>query len=354
MGRWSRIAPALASVLALAPVAQAGTGAPGDPTEAPSTEISARAGVLPIVVDGELNDADQQALAAKLVEGLERGSFGIIAPGQVAAAAPEAASCASKDCYASIASKAGATHLVRATVTVQDRDYQILVELIDGATGDVLARSDDGCEICGVADVGGLLSAAAATLRTKLDALASGPATLILNSDPPDADVFIDGELAGTTPLDRPVIPGKHILRVQKDGFITLEREVTFVEGVREEMEMSLDKVPSRLPGRAWGWASLGVGVAALGGGVALTYLHDLDHDPTCAGNNVDAFGNCKFLWDTKWAGVGTAIGGAALTTLGVAILLNTRKVKAKRVDPDKAEAKVGVGFGSVTVRGRF
>ncbi len=327
-----------------------------DPTAAPAAPTAgAKAGVLPLVVDGELPDADRDILTEQLVAGLERGSFGVISPDAVAAAAPEAASCQAAGCYATIAGQAGATHLVRTTVSVQDRDYQIVVELIDGADGVVLARTDDGCEICGVADVGGLLSAAAATLRTKLDALASGPATLVLTSEPSDADVFIDGELAGTTPLDRPVIPGKHILRIQKDGYITLEREVTFVEGVRENLEMNLDKVPNRLPGRAWGWASLGVGVAALGGGVALTFLHDLNHDPTCSGNNVDAFGNCKFLWDTKWAGVGTAIGGAALTTLGVAILLNTRKVKAKRVDdPDKASARVGIGAGSVTLRGRF
>ena len=219
----------------------------------------------------------------------------------------------------------------------------------------MLAKNPDGCEICGVADVGALLSAAAATLRTKLDALASGPATLLLESNEADADVFIDGELVGTTPLDRQVIPGKHLLRVQKDGFITLEREVTFVEGVSENLEMNLEKVPSRLPGRTWGWASLGVGIVALGGGVGLTYLHDTNHLKTCSGANKDSFGNCKFLWNTKWAGVGTAIGGAALTTLGVAILLNTRKAKTKRSeDPDKASAKVGVGFRSVTVRGRF
>lgn len=321
----------------------------------PPQTAGATAAVLPLAVTGELSEGDRATLADELVKGLQRGSFSVIPPAQVAASSPNASTCAAAECFTKISSQSSATHLVRAEVSVQDRDYQINVTLINGVNGAVMARTEDGCEICGVADVGGLLSAAAATLRTKLDALASGPATLLLTSNPPDADVYLDGELVGVTPLDQPVIPGKHVLRIVRDGYISIEREMTFVEGVEESLDMSLDKVPSRLPGRRWGWASLGVGVVALGGGVALTFLHDVDHDPTCKGNDVDPNGNCRFLWDTKWAGAGTAIGGAALTTLGVAILLSTRKSKTKKIDnPDKASAKVGVGIGSLHLRGRF
>ena len=40
------------------------------------------------------------------------------------------------------------------------------VELFDGGTGASLARTEEGCEICGIADAGNLISSAAATLRT--------------------------------------------------------------------------------------------------------------------------------------------------------------------------------------------
>lgn len=334
-------------------VAEAGLAPTDDPTA--SSDAGATAAVLPLSIEGELSEVDRETLAGRLVAGLERGSFGVIAPGQVAAAAPNAGGCADAACFSKVAGATQATHLVQTKVTVQDRDYQVEVALIDGADGAVLARTDDGCEICGVADVGGLLETAAATLRTKLDALASGPATLILTSEPTDADVYLDGELIGVTPLDRPVIPGKHVLRVQKDGYIALEREVTFVEGVRESLDMSLDKVPSRLPGRAWGWASIGVGAAALGGGLALTFLHDKPYESDCAGDNIDPLGNCRYLWDTKWAGAGTAIAGAALTTLGVAIILSSPKGKTKKLEDDPGvSARVGFGPGSVTLQGRF
>jgi len=92
----------------------------------------------------------------------------------------------------------------------------------------------------------------------------------------------------------------------------------------------------------------------ALGGGLALTFMHDKEYQSDCSGLNVDPAGNCKFLWDTKWAGAGTAIAGAALGTLGVAILLTTAKGKTKKLEDDKVEARVGLGPGNVSLQGRF
>ena len=302
-------------------------------------------------------EGDTATLSGQLVEGLQRGSFAVVAPEEVSAAASNADRCDNERCFKKIAEDTGSTHVVRAVVTVKDRDYAVKVFLIDGTDGAVIATSDESCEICGVADVGGLISTSAATLRTKLDALASGPSTLVLTSDPAGATVTLDGEIIGVSPLDRPIIPGKHILRVSKEGYIALEREVTFVEGVEETVDFKLDKLPSRLPGRAWGWATLGIGIAALGAGITFTVLHDGQYNPDCSegSGTKDSAGECKFLWDTKWLGAGLGIGGAALTTLGIAILLTTTPLKAKKQkDAKKADANIGVGLGSLVVHGRF
>lgn len=323
---------------------------------------AATAAILPIQVEGELSDTDRSTLTGELVEGLQRGDFSVVAPDAVTAADAGAADCDKPRCYKKIAEKTSATHVVKSKLSVVDRDYKIRIELVDGHNGNVLASAEDGCEICGVSDVGGLIATAAATLRTKLDALASGPATLALRSDPDGAIVTLDGEVAGTTPIDSmPVIPGKHVIRVSREGYIAIEREVTFVEGVNEELDFSLEKLPSRLPGRGWGWASLGVGAAALGGGIALTWLHDKQYKRDCdpAGSPItqDSNGQCKFLWNTKWAGMGTAVGGAALLTLGIAILVNsTGKTKKQKDKGDQARRvpQFEVGPGSVTIRGRF
>ncbi|MGB1014992.1 MAG: PEGA domain-containing protein [Nannocystaceae bacterium] len=306
--------------------------------------------ILPLQVGGALSEADRQSLSTSLASGFERGSLKITGPNEVVAAMPGADGCSSKACFKSAAKATGARYVVRTTVDIQDRDYQVSVELLDGKSGDRVANSQDSCEICGVADAAGLLSAAAATISVKLDALAKGPAALTLTSSPNGALVTLDGEIIGTTPIERTIAPGKHLLRLSKDGYIAIEREVTFVDGVSEELDIELEKLPSRLPGRRWGYASLGIGIAALGGGVALTAIHDLPHSFSCSGENLDMNGQCRYLFNTKWYGAAALIGGAALTTLGVAILLNSRKKTRK----ETKKTAFGIGPGSVSLSGRF
>ena len=262
---------------------------------------------------------------------------------------------------------------MRAAVTVRDRDYSVKVELV-GADGKRLAQTEDGCEICGVVDASGLLDSAAATLRLKLDALSKGPSALKLSSDPKGAIVTIDGEIAGTTPFEQPVIPGKHLIRVSQTGYISIEREVTFVEGVNEDLNFSLEKLPSRLPGRRWGYVSLGVGIVALAGGIGFAILDDRPFklggncNDTYSGNGDPDFNNipgdqsitgspeCAKLWRTEPISIPLAIAGGALLTLGIAILVNSRQKTVK----DKARAtasrrpRVGIGPGSISLSGRF
>lgn len=345
----SRATAALATALALglahAPIVHAAPPS-GATDRAPKTAI------LPLVVEGELPETDRETLTNQLVGGLQRGSFEIVTPDQVTTAAG-GGDCSKPNCMKKIAEKTGATHIVRAIVEVVDRDYTVRVELYDGSDGTKIVSASDGCEICGVVDVGGLIETQAATLRTKLDALASGPASITVTSDPIGADVTLDGEPFGTTPLDKPVIPGDHVIRVSKEGYIAVQEKRTFVEGARESLNYELEKVPNRLPKRPWGWASLGIGIAAIGGGVGLTFLHDRPYRvrDQCTGENIDADGECRFLHNTKWFGMGLSLAGGALVTLGVAVLITTAKNPRKKAEAEAAVRKhLLVGPGGVGV----
>jgi hypothetical protein len=323
------------------------------PSTAESSDVAPKTAILPVVVEGELPETDRETLTNQLVGGLQRGSFEVVTPDQVSAAAGKD-DCSKPGCMQKIAEQTGATHIVRAIVTVVDRDYTVRVELYDGSDGTRIVSASDGCEICGVADVGGLIETQAATLRTKLDALASGPASIVVSSNPEGAEVTLDGEPFGTTPLDKPVIPGDHVIRVSKDGYIAVQEKRTFVEGARENLNYELEKVPNPLPKRPWGWASLGIGIAAVGGGVALTFLHDRDFKlgGRCTGENVDADGDCRFLHNTKWYGMGLSLAGGALVTLGVAVLITTSKNPRKKAKAEAAVRKhLQVGAGGVGVR---
>lgn len=329
--------------------------------------------ILPFKVEGGLSESDQAELMKSLIGGLERGSFTIVNPEQVLAADSQAGVCDNAVCYSNIAARTGAAYVVRAMVSVRDRDYTVKVELL-GADGKRLAQTEDGCEICGVVDASGLLDSAAATLRLKLDALAKGPAALKLTSNPRGAIVTIDEQIAGTTPLERPIVPGKHLIRVSQDGFISIEREVTFVEGVSEDLTFTLEKLPSRLPGRRWGYVSLGVGLAAIGGAIGFAILDDKPYriggkcndayagkdDPSYnkipKGDSITGAEECKFLWRTEPISIPLAIAGGALLTLGIAILVNSRQktVKDRATAFRRSQTRVGIGPGSITLTGRF
>ena len=332
----------------------------GEADEAPTT----KAAILPLAVEGdELPEADRLQLTERLVAGLRRGHFDVIAPDEVLRTAPDAADCHDAGCYTAVARATGATHVVQAVVDAQDRDYEVEVVLVAGNDGTPLATSADSCQICGVAEVGDLIDAAAATLRTKLDTLQQGPATLSVTSTPPGARVSIDGELKGTTPFDAPVLAGKHVVRISLEGYIAVEREVTFVEGIEETQSFELEKVPSRLPPRPWGWVTLGLGVGSLGAAVAFTVLADRPYRVGGACDTPDAQGDCPRLWNTEPIVLGTAVAGGALVTLGVAILLNSarRRSKAETKRSKRSEEastarrpRIGVGPGSVSIRGEF
>jgi len=374
--RLMALATALGFGVGSFPTTALATAQPGDVPDAPAEtsapavgdETTTRAAILPVIVEGDdMPEADRAQLAGRLVDGLERGDFEVIAPDDVVAASSAATSCRDASCYMSIAKAVGASHVVVAVVNAVDRDYKVEVVLVDGKNGSQVASSEDSCQICGVTEVGDLLDTAAATLRTKLDNLAQGPATLVVASTPDGAQVSIDGELKGTTPFNAPVLAGKHVLRISYEGYITVEREVDFVEGIEDVQRFELEKVPSRLPARPWGWVSLGLGIAGVGTAVTFSLLDDRQYEFGGKCPTKDAQGQCPRLWDTDWIVLGSAIGGAGLATLGVAILLSSagrrgNKVKAETTDaggetarlPMRKRLRWGVGPGSVSVQGRF
>ncbi len=69
------------------------------------------------------------------------------------------------------------------------------------------------------------------------------PGVLTITSDPPGAEIFIDGESTGTTPVDGlPVEAGEHQLRLEAERYLTAESllEVTGRE-IRQQVTVALD-----------------------------------------------------------------------------------------------------------------
>jgi len=129
-------------------------------------------------------------------------------------------------------------------------------------------------------------------------------------SSPAGARISIDGTAVGVTPLDWDVAEGKHTILFDKEGRQPESREIVVTSGKTETVDITLDILGHH--GGGGESKLLPVGVMALGGaliatGVVLIAIHQ---DP---GPNEP-----YMIHNTRTAGIGFAIGGAAVAGAGV------------------------------------
>jgi flagellar biosynthesis/type III secretory pathway protein FliH len=78
----------------------------------------------------------------------------------------------------------------------------------------------------------------------------TSPGALLLDVDPPDADVLVDGQRvtapAGLEPLRLELPPGQHELKVTREGFAPHSQQVTLTAGQPERVTVAL--TPERPP----------------------------------------------------------------------------------------------------------
>ncbi len=200
--------------------------------------------------------------------------------------------------------------------------------------------------------------------------------TLVLESTVPNADVTLDGEPAGQTPLTRLLKPGKHELRVSHPGFYPVERLVTVGPSQTTRDTVRLVAIPGAeplaLPAQTIesptasgglrvpvaGWVALGGGLAAAGAGAFLAVASHNNQSQLLAGynparNSYQGFRSQAVTGEHQatWANVCFGIAGAGLVTFGILTWISSSA-------PAEAHASLGVGAGpqggSVSLSGSF
>lgn len=337
---------ALALALAAAPL-QAAPAVEGPAEAAPAAKADSRLAVLAVTLAGTSDESSGPRLLGHLKKGLERGAFTIIDPAEVERHAP--GGCSTQPCLTALRTQAGAPFALRAQITVSDRDYAVHLDLLDTRTGNVLATSDERCELCGSAEVGTLVETQSALLRRALEDIIQGPSRLVVDSQPAGALVLVDNQLIGTTPVDQPVLEGEHVVRVMLDGYVSDERKLKLQRGVRERLELQLRREPRLARSRTLGWASLFTGLPVFAAGVTLLAIDGTEPDRRCDDKrDRDAFGNCRYIFSTMTGGAVALAAGTALITVGAMLLLRTRD----RPNPRRPRALLGpTGVG---LTGRF
>jgi hypothetical protein len=296
-----------------------------------------RAGVLPLDVEGQLPPNGGAAISAEIDAGLHEAGATVVSTAELSTASGAAlSSCRDAACLKDVAGKASVQQLVRVSVKMEESDYVIALELVDGATGQVVHQASETCELCGLTEAQAKARTLAASLADRL--IAGGDTGKIaVQSTPAGAEVLVDGQPAGTAPLELDLPAGEHVIVLRLAGYADDERRVVVEAGAAAAVAVDLSpSAPGEDEGdepdrsallRPIGWASLGVGVAALGAGIALLAI---DENPVkytrCTGVDVDVEGNCRFRYSTLGGGVVMTIVGVVGIAAGALLVARTYK----------------------------
>lgn len=351
MSGWSTrsVCVALALATAAAPAQARGQG----PTSAApaSREVVV---VLPIAAGPGFGERVARTLDERAAEGLRRGDFTVVAGDEVRARVP-AGACAA-ECLRAVAEATGARYLVRAEIEVAGRDYEVELTLLRADTGAPVVTSTGTCEICGHAELADRVADLAGELRRKLGSAVEPPPRLRVLTLPHGSEVQIDGVVVGVTPLDLTVAAGAHEVIVARPGFVAHRRTIDLDDGATGTIAAELVPVapvvaPVVAPGPAPrrlappGWATLAVGLGAAAAGVALLAIDERPIRSDCAGENVDAEGDCKYRHNTLVGGVVLTVAGVAAVVVGAALVAIDRR------RGQRAQARVWMHASGLGVR---
>ena len=203
-----------------------------------------------------------------------------------------------------------------------------------------------------------------------LEMLATRTATLAVTSNEDGADLTVDGEPAGTTPLAEPLLldTGEHRLGISKPGFVPREFSVTLASRDSQSMQLDILKqetagpvvvvapqTPQSSDRTAWIWgtwsatAALAVG-AGVTGGLGIKAANELDEKRSTLGSTREelnsAQGRAQTLLTTS-----TVLGVGAVVTGSIALYLTLSKPEKEK---PKKRAELRVGPSSVTLVGQF
>jgi len=308
--------PTLQRLLFILVVAFTSASTAGAQTESLGSQ---RVAIARLTFEGRISAGLQDLFSQRLVQGLSAAHFEVL-PGtdvQHKLAGPDQtlATCQNASCYPAMATALAASYLITAHITESNKTYTMVLEIVNGRTGFVLASNRERCETCGAEEAGEKMGLAASALRERLEAESRAPARIVVRSRPAGATVVMDGKQTGVTPLDTNLAGGQHHLQLVLPDHETLSRSFTVVSGVDESMDLSLAAIPSRFPYRTAGWATLGGGAALLVAGL-VTMAFD-NHEIACSVGERDINGHCPYVRETKWWATAMIGIGAAAATVG-------------------------------------
>lgn len=311
-----------------------------------------RVAVLRFEFQGKVSELGRLSLSQRLVEGLAAAGFQVSAGNvlrSVVKSVPTADKCRDAACYRQVAENLGVDYLVVGIIQVNQKTYDIKLELITGREGKSLGEEREKCEICGIDEVGTKLDRVASSLIGFVEGQGAGPARITVESQPSGADVAVDGRAAGMTPVSLELPAGDHEIVLTASGHVKARQKIRAEAGMSEVVSVYMLPLPtSTESGRRWrrlGWGGvIAGGMAIVGGAVALAFD---GRKVTCSSLVERARGSTCHINTGLLAG--SLLGAGAIAASMGGLLLYFEPIDG--IMPADIAA---IGSGSVFVAGRF
>ncbi|HEX4405423.1 MAG TPA: hypothetical protein VH560_11380 [Polyangia bacterium] len=233
------------------------------------------------ILGGKVTPDLRERVTHAVDEGLLASGADVVDGMPAAATGPGGAPCDGNGCVQSVAKATVAAYVLRGTLEIDGRTYELRLEMLDGKTGVLIDSREDRCEICTESEALEMAGVSASALKVqvfKKSAPVRATDTSVVAAPAPSA----------TPP-----------------GAVRIEASAPASE-------------PSPSGHRQLGWIGVAAGVVAVAAGISLI---SIDGNPTCgASSGVQ----CPELRSTKGGGIAAIVGGAALVGLGALVLTGT------------------------------
>lgn len=195
------------------------------------------------------------------------------------------AGCESADCLERLGRLLGANAVVRYKVSVEGgsgsrRTYQLQIAFHNVEIGAEGARISQTCSGCSQGDVAKMLQELVG--KAAVEDAGHPRGRLNVETTPPNAVLFVDGNELGPTPYKGPAFAGPHNLMVRATGYMSQQAKVDVYEGKTARLALTLiagsDQPVAAKPEKPiykkwWFWAAIGgaaVAAAAITAGVVV------------------------------------------------------------------------------------
>jgi hypothetical protein len=172
--------------------------------------------------------------------------------------------------------------------------------------------------------------ALARVAKLELALAALGVQQLSISSDPPGASVLLGDEIVGVTPWAGELTPGLHRVRLERGGYQAREAEVALSAQHAAELHLALVKQPVKPPEppgafariQPLTWGFLGVGVAALAGGIGFELSRASSSDRAGSGSSPESVARAQGAADAKQMASLLLLGAGGAFVVGGGVLL--------------------------------